>query len=85
MDQLRETLMCMGDLTPAPWRVLINGTRHAGLVDSDNTRTCRSFDKIRAWFWERFNGSLALPSSHRNDSLERARKSFQKFGHMAHP
>ena len=71
----------MGDLSPAPWTILVNGTYSHGVINGDAPRTCRSFDSIRAWFWERFNGSLALPSSPRDDAVERAMKSFHKFGH----
>jgi hypothetical protein len=54
--------MCAGDLT-------VIGTKYYPSVDrnyvlSDVPHTCRNFDMIRDWAWERFNGSTAVKPVH---------------------
>lgn len=48
IDQIRQYIMCAGDLTPIPVMQydLLGGF---GYVDSDVPHTCRNFDAIRAW------------------------------------
>lgn len=48
IDQIRQYIMCAGDLTPIPVMHydLLGGF---GYVNSDVHHTCRNFDAIRAW------------------------------------
>ncbi len=58
IEQVRQYLMCAGDLT-------LLGTRYydglgRNYVLSDVAHTCRDFKRIREWTWNRFNGSTAV-------------------------
>jgi hypothetical protein len=59
IEQLRQYVMCSGDLTPIPTRYVPALRRN--YVDSDfPPHTCRNFDKIHQWIMERAHGSLAV-------------------------
>lgn len=51
IDQIRQYIMCAGDLTPIP------SAYYSGLgsnyVLSDQMHTCRNFDQIRQWLTNR--------------------------------
>ncbi|KAI1842108.1 hypothetical protein JX266_011641 [Neoarthrinium moseri] len=58
IEQIRQYIMCAGDLTAL-------GTRYYPGIDrnyvlSDVAHTCRDFQSIRDWTWERYNGSTAV-------------------------
>jgi hypothetical protein len=73
--------MCMGDLTPVPFRYSpYEAESLNGFIDSNFPRTCRNFDKVRSWVSERNNGSLVVKPVQRADALARARASFQRYG-----
>ena len=47
VDQIRQYIMCHGDLTPIPTRYYASvGDNY---VMSDVTHTCRNFKRIREW------------------------------------
>jgi hypothetical protein len=76
--------MCMGDMTPVPFRYspLETGVLK-GFIDSNFPRTCRSFDNVRSWVNERNNGgNLTVKQVYRGEeeALERARKSYKMYG-----
>jgi hypothetical protein len=58
IEQVRQYIMCAGDMTPVPTRY--NEARKHSYVDSDVTHTCRNFGQLRDWLTERYNGSLAV-------------------------
>ncbi|KAH8760345.1 hypothetical protein F5883DRAFT_425813, partial [Diaporthe sp. PMI_573] len=58
IEQIRQYIMCAGDMTAL-------GTRYYPGIDrnyvlSDVAHTCRNFESIRDWTWERYNGSTAV-------------------------
>lgn len=63
LDQLRQYVMCAGDMTPIPTKYYPGKGRN--YVLSDVPHTCRNFDKLREWQWSRFAGGSAevLPDS----------------------
>jgi hypothetical protein len=63
IEQLRQYVMCAGDLTPIPTMYYENPGRN--YANSDVPHTCRSFQRIRDWTTERFNGSTAVPPTPR--------------------
>jgi Mycotoxin biosynthesis protein UstYa len=55
LGQIRQYITCHADLTPMP------SFFGRGYPDQTTPHTCRNFDKIRDWVWERHNGSIAVP------------------------
>lgn len=53
IDQIRQYIMCTGDLTPIPV-IEYDFLGGFGYVNSDVPHTCRNFDAIRAWTNERW-------------------------------
>jgi hypothetical protein len=51
IEQMRQYIMCAGDLTPIPTKYYkgIGGP----YVISDQTHTCRNFDQMRQWVTDR--------------------------------
>jgi hypothetical protein len=77
--------MCMGDLTPVPWRYSHYETGDLGFFDGNFPRTCRSFDKLRAWVDQRnFNESISVKTVYKSDWLERARESYRIYAKDEH-
>jgi len=58
LTQIRQYVMCAGDLTVVPTRHYPGIGRN--YIDSDVVHTCRNFEALRGWLWERYNGSLAV-------------------------
>ncbi|KIN09168.1 hypothetical protein OIDMADRAFT_48993 [Oidiodendron maius Zn] len=59
IDHLRQMVMCYGDITPIP-TMYFEGIKK-NYIDSNRRHTCRNFQQIRDYVWERVNGSLAVP------------------------
>lgn len=57
-EQIRQYIMCSGDMTPIPTKY--NHGRKHSYVDSDVPHTCRNFNVLREWLSARYNGSLAV-------------------------
>lgn len=59
IDHLRQTLMCAGSTTiiPTSWRPGISQQ----YVDAAQVQTCRDFNRIRQFTWDRYNGTLVIP------------------------
>ncbi|KAF2722586.1 hypothetical protein K431DRAFT_41535, partial [Polychaeton citri CBS 116435] len=55
LDIIRQAIQCKGDLTIIPTR-WFDGI-HKGFIDSDQTHTCRNFEKIREWTIRRHNST----------------------------
>lgn len=51
IDQIRQYIMCSGDITPLPTRYY--KALDSNYVDSDVPHTCRDFDSIRQWISKR--------------------------------
>jgi hypothetical protein len=65
LEQVRQYIMCAGDLTPIPTRYYPALGRN--YVDSDYPpHTCRSWDRLRGWVSDRINGSLAIKPKFRD-------------------
>ncbi|PMD48881.1 hypothetical protein L207DRAFT_415190 [Hyaloscypha variabilis F] len=60
LSQIRQYIMCSGDMSVVPTRYY-PGIEH-NYIDSDVFHTCRKFEDLRSWVWERYNGSLAVPA-----------------------
>lgn len=58
IEQIRQYIMCAGDMTPTP--TIYNEARKHSYIDSDVTHTCRNFGQLRDWLSQRYNGSLAV-------------------------
>ncbi len=60
LEQLRQYIMCSGDMTPIPtvYYASINGS----YIDSDVVHTCRNFEKLKGWMLDRYEGPGAVPS-----------------------
>ena len=58
IEQIRQYIMCSGDMTPIPTRYYPALDRN--YVDSDYPHTCRNYEKLHGWVTERNNGSLAV-------------------------
>ena len=52
LSQIRQYVMCAGDMTPIPTRYYPSIGRN--YVDSDMPHTCRNFDKLRDWLTGRY-------------------------------
>ncbi|KAK4444363.1 hypothetical protein QBC34DRAFT_475069 [Podospora aff. communis PSN243] len=61
IDQIRQYIMCAGDMTAYGTRWFENPGRN--YADSDVVHTCRNFDKLRGWTRNRYHagGGLHLP------------------------
>ncbi|KAK0755810.1 hypothetical protein N5P37_011684, partial [Trichoderma harzianum] len=61
IDQIRQYIMCAGDMTAHGTRYYTNPGRN--YADSDVVHTCRNFDKLREWTRNRYHagGKLHLP------------------------
>ena len=64
LDHLRQLAMCHSDLTPIPTQFFPGIQRN--YINSSREHTCRSFQHVRDWATERFNGSTAIKARHRN-------------------
>ena len=51
IDQIRQYIMCSGDITPLPTRYY--KSLDLNYVDSDVLHTCRDFESLRQWISER--------------------------------
>jgi hypothetical protein len=51
IDQIRQYIMCSGDITPIPTRYF--SSRDRNYVDSDVVHTCRDFESLRQWISDR--------------------------------
>ncbi|CZR55583.1 uncharacterized protein PAC_05471 [Phialocephala subalpina] len=58
LEQIRQYVMCSGDLTPVPTRYYESVGRN--YADSDVLHTCRNFGDLREWMNERYDGKTAL-------------------------
>jgi hypothetical protein len=61
LTQIRQYVMCAGDLTPIP-SIYFNALGENYVQSDFPPHTCRSFQKIRDWTWDRYNGSMAIPA-----------------------
>lgn len=53
IEQLRQQVMCAGDVTPIPVKYVASINK--SYVYSDVVHTCRNFDMIQSWMLETFN------------------------------
>ncbi|KAM7214393.1 protein of unknown function (DUF3328) domain containing protein [Rhypophila decipiens] len=58
LEQLRQYIMCHGDMTPIPTKYYKGLGRN--YVLSDAPHTCRNFEKLQSWMMERYNGSTQV-------------------------
>jgi hypothetical protein len=54
-SQIRQYIMCAGDMTPIPTKFYPAIGRN--YVDSDMVHTCRNFKQLREWTTERYNAN----------------------------
>lgn len=67
IEQMRQYIMCAGDMTPIPTKFYSSLGRN--YVDSDQAHTCRNFEKLRVWMVDRYEGATALKADlHRHSS-----------------
>jgi hypothetical protein len=52
LEQIRQYVMCAGDLSPVPTKYYTGLGRN--YVDSDIPHTCRNFESIQKWMWNRY-------------------------------
>lgn len=55
LEQIRQYVMCAGDLSPVPTKYYDGLGRN--YVDSDIPHTCRNFGNIQKWMWDRYKAS----------------------------
>ncbi|KAI0132878.1 hypothetical protein BJ170DRAFT_592818 [Xylariales sp. AK1849] len=60
LNQLRQYVMCHGDLTPVPTRYFEGVDRN--YVVSDFPHTCRNFQKLQTWMLDRHHGPNTVHS-----------------------
>ncbi|KAH8680834.1 hypothetical protein BX600DRAFT_504586 [Xylariales sp. PMI_506] len=60
LEQLRQYVMCHGDLTPVPSKYF--EVHHKAYVMSDVKHTCRDFGKIQSWLMDRHHGESMVHS-----------------------
>jgi hypothetical protein len=60
LEQLRQYVMCHGDITPVPTKYFLG--KGGNYVWSDMPHTCRNFDKLRDWMRERHHGPNTVHS-----------------------
>ena len=58
LEQLRQYIMCSGDMTPLPTKFYPGLGRN--YVDSDVEHTCRDFDALHDWVVDRYEGPGAV-------------------------
>jgi hypothetical protein len=58
IEQIRQYVMCSGDMTPTPTKYYKSLGRN--YVDSDVIHTCRNFKKLRDWMVSRYHGENAI-------------------------
>lgn len=58
IEQLRQYIMCSGDMTPIPTKYYAALGRN--YVASDVRHTCRDFERLREWVVERYEGETAV-------------------------
>jgi len=58
INQLRQFIMCSGDMTPIPTRFYESIGRN--YIDSDVLHTCRDFASLRNWLTGRYEGETAV-------------------------
>lgn len=63
IEQLRQYVMCSGDMTPIPTKYYPALGRN--YVDSDRPHTCRNFAKLQRWMVDRYEGPSAVKSARR--------------------
>ncbi|KAF2099745.1 hypothetical protein NA57DRAFT_75250 [Rhizodiscina lignyota] len=68
IEQIRQYIMCSGDMTPIPTRYYPSKDRN--YVDSDYPHTCRNYEKLHNWATERYNGSSAIQPHFREEHEE---------------
>lgn len=63
IDQIRQYVMCAGDMTPYGMRWFPNPGRY--YADSDVTHTCRDFGKLQDWTANRYHagGEVHIPGT----------------------
>ncbi|KAF2663827.1 hypothetical protein BT63DRAFT_460949 [Microthyrium microscopicum] len=61
LEQIRQYIMCAGDLTPIPTKFYSGLGRN--YVDSDYPHTCRNFQKLHDWVLDRYEGASAVHST----------------------
>ena len=55
IEQLRQYIMCSGDMTPLPTKFYPALGRN--YVDSDVPHTCRNFESLHSWVVDRYEGA----------------------------
>ena len=68
IEQIRQQIMCQGDMTPIPSRYYPAIKRN--YVDSDHPHTCRNYDILHEWVKERSSGALAVQPRLRKDDKQ---------------
>lgn len=58
IEQLRQYIMCSGDVTLIPTKFYPGLGRN--YIDSDQLHTCRNFGKLQEWMVDRYEGSTAV-------------------------
>lgn len=58
LTHLRQMIQCSGDTTPNPTKYYQGIGQN--YVDVDRVHSCRDWEVIREWGWERFNGTLTV-------------------------
>ncbi|KAJ5958813.1 uncharacterized protein N7479_005963 [Penicillium vulpinum] len=61
IEQLRQYVMCSGDMTPIPTKYYPALGRN--YVESDRPHTCRNFAKLQHWMVDRYEGPSAVKSA----------------------
>ena len=69
IEQLRQSVMCAGDMTPVPTRYYASLGRN--YVDSDVRHTCRNFGTLQEWVVGRYEGSTAVRPQHHHQRPRR--------------
>ncbi|KAH8807268.1 hypothetical protein F5884DRAFT_880154 [Xylogone sp. PMI_703] len=59
IEQIRQYIMCAGDMSLTPTRY--NPSLGRSYIESDVKHTCRNFGALRQFLSDRFNGSKAVP------------------------
>ncbi|KAK1774233.1 hypothetical protein QBC45DRAFT_425612 [Copromyces sp. CBS 386.78] len=58
IEQIRQYIMCSGDMTPIPTKYYPSLGRN--YVDSDVKHTCRDIEPLRRWMVDRYEGEGAV-------------------------
>lgn len=58
IEQMRQYIMCSGDMTPIPTKYYPALGRN--YVDSDVPHTCRNFEALHTWVMDRYDGPGAV-------------------------